>query len=110
MSTAYSLGDFDPDAAPPAQQGNNSASKLIASTHSSSSTLEQSLRNDPAWTTPAIISLFLFILLYAPCMVTVVTMAKEATWKWAIGGTIGSLIFAYILSVIVFQVGTYIFM
>jgi ferrous iron transport protein B len=110
LSTAYSLGDFNPDATAPPEQVNKTSNKLIASAHSSSSSLEQSLRNDPSWTTPAIISLFLFILLYAPCMVTVVTMAKEATWKWAIGGTIGSLIFAYILSVIVFQVGTRIFM
>ncbi len=86
LSTAYSLGGHDPD-----------------SDEQASAKFRARLLSDPNWTIPSIISLFLFMLLYAPCLTTVVAMAKETSWKWAIGGTMGSLIFAYILSVIVYQ-------
>ncbi len=87
LSTAYSLGVHDPD-----------------SEEKTTDQLRARLLSDPNWTMPAIISLLLFMLLYAPCLTTVVAMAKETSWKWAIGGTVGSLIFAYILSVIVYQI------
>lgn len=87
LSTAYSLGEYNPDS-------DGKASDLLKSR----------LLSDPNWTLPTIISLFLFMLLYAPCLTTVVAMAKETSWKWAIGGTAGSLILAYVLSVIVYQV------
>lgn len=86
LSTAYSLGGHDPD-----------------SDEQASAKFRARLLSDPNWTIPSIISLFLFMLLYAPCLTTVVAMAKETSWKWAIGGTLGSLIFAYTLSVIVYQ-------
>lgn len=87
LSTAYSLGGHNPD-----------------SDETASAQFRARLLSDPNWTIPSIISLFLFMLLYAPCLTTVVAMAKETSWKWAIGGTVGSLIFTYILSVIVYQV------
>jgi len=65
--------------------------------------LEYRLKHDSHGTMPAVISLLLFILLYAPCFVTVVAMAKESSWRWALFGTFGSLIFTYILCVIVYQ-------
>lgn len=86
LSTAYSLGRHDPD-----------------SDEQASAQFRARLLSDPNWTVPSIISLFLFMLLYSPCLTAVVAMAKETSWKWAIGGTLGSLIFAYILSVIVYQ-------
>ena len=68
--------------------------------------LEYRLKHDSHWTMPAVISLLLFMLLYAPCFVTVVAMAKESSWKWALFGTFGSLIFTYILCVVVYQVSS----
>lgn len=87
LSTAYSLGKTLPNE-------NEKASEQF----------KARLLSDPNWTIPSIISLFLFMLLYAPCLTTVVTIARETSWKWAIGGTIGSLIFAYILSIFTYQI------
>ena len=64
------------------------------------------LKSDPNWTLPAVISLLIFVLLYAPCMATIPAMAKETSWGYAIFGTLGSLVITYILCVIVFQVGS----
>ena len=85
MSTAYSMGDVDPEGA---------------------TSLSEQLREDPGYTGPAVYSIILFLLLYTPCMVTVVAIAKESNWKWAAFSSIGALVFAYIVSVAVFQIGT----
>lgn len=68
--------------------------------------LSERLAADPAYTTPAIVSLFLFILLYAPCMVTVVAIGRESNWKWALFVLLGSISFAFVVSLIVYQVGS----
>lgn len=54
---------------------------------------------------PASLSLMLFILLYTPCMATVVLAAKEFNLKFALKSTAISLIFAYLVSFLVFQIG-----
>ena len=92
LSTAYSLGAYNPKS-----EDDCDNSEL----------LKQRLQEDPNWNLPAILSVFLFMLLYAPCLTAVVAIARETSWSWAIGGTIGSLIFAYLLSVIVYQGGFY---
>ena len=91
LATAYSLGSYSPK-----NSGINN-----------SELLKQKLLADPNWNLPAILSIFLFMLLYSPCLTAVVAIARESSWKWAIGGTVGSLIFAYLLSVIVYQFGSY---
>jgi len=84
MSTAYSLGEEDPD-------GALSLSERIAA--------------DKAWTGPVIWSVFIFLMVYVPCMVTVAVIARETNWKWATFSVFGSLAFGYTLSVIIYQVG-----
>lgn len=91
LSTAYSLGSYSP------KDANQNSSDL----------LKRKLLADPGWNLPAILSVFLFMLLYSPCLAAVVAIARETSWKWAIGGTVGSLVLVYILSVIVYQLGTY---
>jgi ferrous iron transport protein B len=88
LSTAYSMEEIDPEEGPETK-------------------LKDKLAADPAYTTPAVISLFLFILLYAPCLVTVIVIAKESSWGWAIFATLGSLVFGFGVSVAVFQIGTH---
>jgi len=85
LGTAYSLGEVDPEEA-------GSLSARIAA--------------DPHWTLPAVLSLIIFVLLYAPCFVTVVAMAREATWKWALFALAFNTALAYGLAVLVFQVGS----
>ena len=100
LSIAYSLGDTTPDTT--VESSEASVKALPADVRTSN--LGSRLASDPAWSLPAVISLFIFILLYAPCFVTVVAMAKESSWGWALFGTFGSLIFTYFLCVIVYQV------
>ncbi|WP_432737194.1 ferrous iron transport protein B [Maridesulfovibrio sp. FT414] len=85
MSTAYSLGDEDPE---------NALS------------LKEKIAADKAWTTPTIWSVFIFLMVYVPCMVTVAVIARETNWKWALFSVFGSLGFGYSLAVIIYQVGT----
>ncbi|MEF3696571.1 MAG: ferrous iron transport protein B, partial [Desulfolutivibrio sp.] len=66
-------------------------------------TLSDRLAADPAWTLPAILSVFVFMLLYTPCMVTVVCIAKESNWKWALFSVGGSMVFAFVMAVVVFH-------
>jgi ferrous iron transport protein B len=49
------------------------------------------------------LSVFVFMLLYTPCMVTVVAIAKEAGWKWALFSVGGSMAFAFVVSVLVYH-------
>ncbi|SDK73764.1 ferrous iron transport protein B [Maridesulfovibrio ferrireducens] len=85
MSTAYSLGEEDPDDA---------------------TTLSQKIAADPAWTPAVIWSVFIFMLVYVPCMVTVAVIIRETNWKWGLFSVFGSLGFGYSLSVLIYQVGT----
>jgi ferrous iron transport protein B len=55
---------------------------------------------------PAAWSLLLFILLYTPCMATVVVAAKEFDIKLALKSLGLSLATAYILSLLIFQIGS----
>ncbi len=83
LGTAYSLGQI------PAEGQPSLARKIAA---------------DPGWNTAKAVSSILFILLYAPCFVTVVTIAKESgSWKWAGFGLIFNTLVAYILAVSVYQ-------
>ncbi len=63
LGTAYSLGEVNPEETTP---------------------LSRKLASDPEWNRATAVALILFIMLYAPCFVTVVTIAKEAgSWRWA---------------------------
>ena len=93
LSTAYSLGEADPDAI--------SDGEDIG--------FIQRMRDDPSWTMPAVISVFVFMLLYCPCFVTIVVMARESSWSWALFACVTSLVGSFILSVIIYQAGTHLF-
>ncbi len=62
LGTAYSLGETDAD---------------------ESSSLMARIQNDPDWNRATAISAIIFVLLYAPCFVTIVVMARESNWGWA---------------------------
>jgi ferrous iron transport protein B len=82
LGTAYSLGETDPDA-PDA--------------------LSDKLVNDPGFDYITAVSLMIFVLLYAPCFVTVVATAKEIGWKWAVFGVVSNTVLAFGLSVLFYQ-------
>ncbi|MCJ2164162.1 MULTISPECIES: ferrous iron transport protein B [unclassified Pseudodesulfovibrio] len=83
LGTAYSLGEVDAEDSQPL------AMKLVA---------------DPLFTPASAIALIIFTMLYAPCFVTVVTMARESSWGWAAFSVIGSTTLAFGMAVLAFNV------
>lgn len=85
LGTAYSLGEVDPE---------------------ESAGLSEQLRTDPAWNVWVAVSLIAFVLLYAPCFVTVAVIGRELGWKWAAFSMTFNTILAYSVSVCIYQVGS----
>ncbi len=69
-----------------------------------SSALAARIAADPAYDRATVYAMVIFLLLYAPCMVTVAVIIRETSWKWASFALFGSLGGAYLLSVVVYQV------
>lgn len=86
LGTAYSLGEVDPEEA-------ESLSGKIAA--------------DPNWTSPKALGLMLFVMLYAPCFVTLVAIRRETgSWRWPVFSLIFNTILAFVVAVLVYQIGT----
>ncbi|MDR2826336.1 MAG: ferrous iron transport protein B [Deltaproteobacteria bacterium] len=86
LGTAYSLGEVDPEEA---------------------DSLQEQIRTDPHWNMANAASLLIFVLIYAPCMVTIATMrAETASWRWPLFSLVGSTCLAYVLAVAVYQIGS----
>ena len=83
LGTAYSMGAVDPEES----QG-----------------LGSKLAKDPQWNRGPAMSLMIFVLLYAPCFVTVAVIAREASWKWAIFSMVFNTGLAFLLSVAIYQI------
>nr|WP_321391740.1 nucleoside recognition domain-containing protein [uncultured Desulfuromusa sp.] len=88
FGTAYSLGDVDPEAA---------------------ETLSSRIAADPGWNKYTALAMIVFVLLYAPCVVTVVAMAKESSWRWAIFATVFNTVLGFGMAVSIYQIGTKLF-
>ncbi len=85
LGTAYSLGEVDPEEAAP---------------------LEEQIKNDPHWNKANALSLLIFVLIYAPCVVTIVAMkAETGGWRWPVFSLVYSTLLAYGLAVAVYQIG-----
>ncbi len=82
LGTAYSLGEIDAEEAEP---------------------LSKMLSQDPTFPKAAALALIAFVILYAPCSVTIVTMAKEAGWRWATFAMTFNTALAYAAAVVIFQ-------
>lgn len=84
LGTAYSLGEVDPEDSIP---------------------LSEKLRNEPGWNPLVAFTLILFIMLYVPCFITVISIKRESSWKWACFSIAFNLVMAYLVSLAVYQVG-----
>ncbi len=81
MGTAYSLGDVDPDNPTP---------------------LAEQIRKDGRWDAPTALGLLVFVLLYAPCLVTVVAIRQETgSWKWPVFSMVFNTAIAFVGAVAV---------
>ncbi len=86
LGTAYSLGEVDAEDAAP---------------------LAERIKADPHWTPAVAAALMVFVLLYAPCFVTVVAIKQESgSWGWAIFSSVFNTVVAFALAVAVYQLGT----
>lgn len=86
LGTAYSLSDVDADEA---------------------DSLSEKLKKDPAWNPLQAFTLIIFIMLYVPCVATVVSIRKESSWKWAAFSIFFNLLVAYGVSLIIRQSGVF---
>jgi ferrous iron transport protein B len=86
LGTAYSMGEVDVE---------------------EPESLGKRLQNDNHWNKVVAVSVLVFIMFYAPCFVTVVCIAKESSWKWAFFSMGFNTIFAFLIAVGVYQVGTF---
>ncbi len=84
LGTAYSLGELDPE---------------------KSGSLSERLKKDPGWNPLTAFTLILFIMLYVPCFVTLISIRRESSWRWAGFSMIFNLFAAYLVSLVVYQVG-----
>ena len=84
LGTAYSLGDIDPDEA---------------------GSLSERLKNNPDWNPLLAFTLIIFTMLYVPCIVTVIMIRRESSWKWAGFSIAFNLVVAYFVAFIVSQLG-----
>lgn len=85
LGTAYSLGEVDP---------------------AESVSLSERLRKDPHWNPLVAFCLILFTMLYVPCFVTVVSIKRESSARWAAFSIIFNIIVAYGVVFVVFKVGS----
>ena len=86
LGTAYSIGAVDAE---------------------DSTQLSDRLKDDPRWNRVSAVAALIFIMFYAPCFVTVVCIAREASWKWAFFSIGFNTAFAFALAVAIFQIGKY---
>jgi ferrous iron transport protein B len=70
------------------------------------SSLGDRLVKDPHWNAVVAVSALVFIMFYAPCFITVICIANESSWKWAFFSITFNTTFAFIASVLVFQLGS----
>ena len=89
LGTAYSLGEIDSD---------------------SPSSLVDRIAKDSDWNRVGAVSAILFVLLYAPCFVTIVVMARETSWRWACFALFFNTGVAFGLATLVYQVGQVLFL
>lgn len=83
LATAFSLGDVSPE---------------------NPGKLSDRLVSSPDFNRLTAISLILFSMLYAPCFITVIAIAREAGVRWAIFSMIFNTAFAFVVSTAFYQI------
>ena len=85
LGTAYSLGEVDAEEA---------------------GSLSGRLAKEPGWSPLKAFALMIFVMIYAPCLVTVMMIQRETcSWKWALFSITYTTISAYGLAFLIYQGG-----
>ncbi|MCF6176950.1 MAG: ferrous iron transport protein B [Victivallaceae bacterium] len=75
-----------------------------------SQSLSERLAVDPDWDRLKAFVFLVFIMAYAPCFVTIAAIKKETgKWRWAIFSTVYSTTLAFVVAVLIYQVGLLLF-
>ena len=75
--------------------------------HQNSDTqLEESLRANPFFTPVKAYAFLVFVLLYFPCVATIATLRREIGRGWALFTVVHSIVLAWLMAFLVFQLGT----
>ena len=83
LGTAYALGAQDPE---------------------DPASLAELLRADPSWNQGTALALLIFVMLYAPCFVTLVVIRQESgSWKWVAFSIAFNTLLAFGMAVGVYQ-------
>jgi len=86
LGTAYSLGEVDPE---------------------ETGSLSETLARDPGWSPLLAVVLIVFTMFYSPCFVSVICISRESgSWKWGVFAMAFNTVLAFILAVIIFQIGS----
>ena len=70
------------------------------------SKLEPSLQTTPFFTLIKAYAFLMFVLLYFPCVATIATLRREVGRGWALFTVVNSILLAWLMAFLVFQVGT----
>jgi ferrous iron transport protein B len=84
LGTAYSLTEVDPESSGP---------------------VSEMLKRDSQWNPLLAFTFIVFTMLYVPCFVTLVSIRKESSWKWASFSVGFNLLIAYTVALIIRQAG-----
>ena len=60
--------------------------------------LKQNLTKSGDFTSPSVLALLVFTLLYMPCVGTIAAIGSESGWKWAVGSAIYSIVVAWLVA------------
>jgi ferrous iron transport protein B len=86
LGTAYSLGKVDPQ---------------------ETGSLSETLARDPGWSPLVAVGLIVFTMFYSPCFVSVICISRESgSWKWGVFAMAFNTVLAFVLAVIIFQIGS----
>jgi len=70
--------------------------------------LQQALLNDGSFTPLIAYSLMVFVLIYSPCLAALAVIKRESnSWKWPIFATVYTTVLAWIMSFLVYQIGSF---
>lgn len=87
LGTAFSIGKVDPE---------------------ESESLSEQLAKEPGWNALTAFTLIIFVMLYAPCFVTLVVIRKETGgWKWPAFAMVYTTALAYVVALSVHTVGSF---
>ncbi|MCL5124667.1 MAG: ferrous iron transport protein B [Deltaproteobacteria bacterium] len=86
LGTAYSMGSVEREQYP---------------------TLSEQLKHQPGWNPLMAFTLIMFVMLYAPCVVTLVVIKRETgKWRWMLFAMVYTTVLAYVVAFIVKTTGT----